>query len=153
VTSSDSSPGTVAGIKIRKARRGDASPVVALLSENNVVSDISTFNWIISHPEMEIFVAADSFDKPIGFLTLSHRPMMKASGRAASVDELVVSTNHRRKGIGRELLRQGVERARVLGIRRLQLEVATEDAGVSAFLLACGLTQVEWSVFQCQPYR
>jgi ribosomal protein S18 acetylase RimI-like enzyme len=138
--------------KVRRARRGDATPILALLADANLSCDSSTVNWIISHPEMEIFVAADTFDKALGFLTLSHRPMLKASGRTASVDELIVASAVRRRGVGRELLRHGVERARVLGVKRLQIEARHHEIEVALpFLKACGFETSALQVCHCHP--
>ncbi len=135
--------------RVRPARRGDATPIVQLLAQQNIVTDANTVTWIISHPEMEIFVAADQLDRPIGFATLSHRPLLKAGGRAGSIDELNVAEAWQRKGVGRELLKRVVERATVLSVKRLQVESygATSEA-VTAFFRACGFEQVEVGIYR-----
>ncbi len=70
--------------RIRPARRGDAAPIVQLLASQQVNTDANTVTWIISHPEMEVLVAADQLDRPIGVATLSHRPLLKAGGSACA---------------------------------------------------------------------
>lgn len=137
------------GYRVRPARRGDAAPIVALLAELGVQADPNTVTWIISHPEMEIFVAADALDKVIGFATFSHRPVLKTGGRSGTIDELTVARTWRRRGAGRELLRKVVERARVLSVRRLSIETAgpvTEE--LAAFFAACGFERTEIGVFK-----
>lgn len=138
-----------AGFKVRPARRGDAAPAVAILAEVGATSDTHTFQWTTSHPEMEVLVAADPLDKAIGLVTLSHRPILKLGGRAASIDELVVTRAWRRKGVGRELLRRAVERAKVLSVKRLEVQSlgpVTDD--VRAFFAACGFEQADVGTFR-----
>lgn len=137
------------GFRVRPARRGDAGPIVALLAEVGLAADSNTVTWIISHPEMEIMVAADPLDKVVGFATLSHRPVLKTGGRAGSVDELNVSKAWQRRGVGRELLRRVVERAKVLSVKRLELETyGPVSDGVRAFFAACGFEPAEVGVFR-----
>lgn len=135
--------------KVRPARRGDASPIVALLAELGIKSDPNNVTWIISHPEMELMVAADPLDKVIGFATLSHRPMLKTNGRAACIDELLVAPAWRRRGVGRTLLRKVVERAKVLSVNRLEMQTfAAPDEGVEAFFVACGFTRADVGTYR-----
>ncbi len=146
--SSDKAPAGL-NFKVRAARRGDAAPIVAVLAASAVTADVQTVTWIISHPEMEILVAADALDKVIGFVTLSHRPLLKAGGRAATIDELAVLPSFQRKGVGRELLRRAVERAKVLAVKRLEVQsLGTADEGVTAFFKACSFEPVPAGVFR-----
>jgi GNAT superfamily N-acetyltransferase len=140
--------GITAPFKIRAARRGDANGLVSLLAEERLVSDAHTVTWIVSHPEMEILVAADSLDKVVGFATLAHRPALKAGGRAASIDELVVAKAWRRRGVGRELLRKAVERAKVLTVRRLEIQTfGPVTPELEVFLQASGFVNQPAGVF------
>ena len=135
--------------RVRPARRGDALPIVAMLAEVGAQGSAETVNWIISHPEMEVMVASDQLDKPIGFITFSHRPLLKTGGRSGSIDELNVTQAWRRKGVGRELLKRVVERARVLGVKRLEVQTygpVTDD--VAAFFAKCGFDAASVGVFR-----
>lgn len=135
--------------RIRPARRGDAVPIVALLAQQNITTDANTVTWIISHPEMEIFVAADQLDRPVGFATLSHRPLLKTGGRAASIDELNVANGWQRKGVGRALLARVVERAKVLTVKRLEVQTyGATTPEVTAFFRACGFELADVGVFR-----
>jgi N-acetylglutamate synthase-like GNAT family acetyltransferase len=109
--------------RIRRARRGDAEAIRNLVKELGYPqgSDSQTVAWVISHPEIEIFVASDSHDKPVGMVTLSYRPQLRLSGRIGTVDELVVNEAWRKKGIGRALLQTVIERARALSMKRLEI--------------------------------
>ncbi len=135
--------------KIRPARRGDAQGIVSILNDAGASSDAQTFTWIISHPEMEILVAADSLDKVVGVVSLSHRPLLRVGGRAATIDELGVAKGWMRRGVGRELLKRAVERAKVLGVKRLEVETfhgVTDE--VEAFFKACGFERAQVGVFR-----
>jgi GNAT superfamily N-acetyltransferase len=122
---------------------------VAILTESGATSDTHTFTWTISHPEMEVLIAADPLDRAIGLVTLSHRPILKLGGRAATIDELVVLKAWRRRGVGRELLRRAVERAKVLSVKRLEVQTMgplTDE--VRAFFLASGFEQADVATFR-----
>ena len=70
------------GVRIRNARRGEAEPLAALLAALGYpeAADAQTVNWVLSHPEMEVLVAVDTHDRPIGMLSLSHRPQRAIEG-------------------------------------------------------------------------
>jgi N-acetylglutamate synthase-like GNAT family acetyltransferase len=137
-------PTATSVFRIRRARRGDAEALAALLKELGFPegSDTQTVHWVTSHPEIEIFVACDSQDRPVGMLSLSHRPQLRLRGRIATVDELVVTEAWRRRGVGRALLLHAIERARVLSVKRVEL-ASRQDAGVDSgnFYEACGFAQ------------
>ena len=139
----------MSGFKVRPARRGDASPITALMAELGFTGDAATVTWIVSHPEMELLVAADALDKAIGIVCLAHRPQIRLGGRVASIEELMVTQAWRRKGVGRELLKRAVERSRVLGVKRLEIQSLTAVAPeAAAFFVACGFVAADTSVFR-----
>jgi N-acetylglutamate synthase-like GNAT family acetyltransferase len=137
--------------RIRRARRGDADAIGNLLKELGYAqgSDAQTTNWVISHPEIEIFVASDSLDKPVGMVTLSHRPQLRLRGRIGTVDELVVTESWRRKGVGRALLQTVVERARALSMKRLEIvSHVTRLETAIAFYASCGFSEADAMVLR-----
>ncbi|MBS1149993.1 MAG: Acetyltransferase, family [Myxococcaceae bacterium] len=135
--------------KVRPARRGDATPITALMTELGFTADAATVTWIVSHPEMELLVAADALDKAIGIVCLAHRPQIRLGGRVASIEELMVTQAWRRKGVGRELLKRAVERARVLGVKKLEVQSLTAIAPEAlAFFSACGFLPADTAVFR-----
>lgn len=111
-------------------------------------ADQATVHWVISHPEIEVLVAGDPQDKPVGMITFSHRPMLRVKGRLAVIEELVVTESWRRRGVGRELVRRVVDRARSLGVK--QVELLTHDArlDVPRFFESCGFGPANTSVYR-----
>lgn len=149
VVHSSHTPPPSAEYRVRPARRGDAAFVVSLLADEGLSGDAHTVAWIISHPEMELLVAADGHDRAIGFISLTHRPTLKLGGRAATIDELLVSKAWRRRGVGRELLRRVIERARVLSVKRLEVQsFGLPHDGLASFLGACGFEPAQVGLFR-----
>jgi len=143
-------PATSSAFRIRRARRGDVEALSTLLRELGYTegSDTQTVHWVTSHPEIEIFVACDPQDRPVGMLSLSHRPQLRLRGRIATVDELVVTEPWRRRGVGRALLLHAIERARVLSVKRMELASRQESGPDTArFFEACGF------VADCMVFR
>lgn len=139
--------------RLRSARRGDAEAIKALVGELGYpdAADAQTVAWVISHPEMEIFIAADSMDKAVGLLTLSHRPQLRMKGRIATIDELIVTQSWRRRGVGRALIQKALERAKVLGARRIELTTHhARGDGVKAFYVGCGFVEGEASMMRLE---
>jgi GNAT superfamily N-acetyltransferase len=132
--------------RIRPARRGDAEAIGALLKELGYTNgaDAGTVHWVGSHPEMEVLVASDGRDRPIGLVSLSHRPQLRMNGRIATIDELVVTASWRRRGVGRALLKRAIERAKVLSVKRLELGTHHRRNEVAqAFCEACGFREAD----------
>jgi N-acetylglutamate synthase-like GNAT family acetyltransferase len=110
-------------IKIRPARRTDREAIASLLREMGYAdaADTSTMFWVLNHPEIDVFIAADAYDRAVGMVSLSHRPQLRLRGRIATVEELVVTANWRSKGVGSKLLAAAVARAKALSARRVEL--------------------------------
>lgn len=139
--------------RIRRARRGDSEALAALLRELGYPegTDTQTVHWVVSHPEIEVFVAGDPHDKPVGMVSLSHRPQLRFKGRIATLDELVVTESWRRRGVGRALLRHAIERAKVLSVKRLELAVLrARDEDLRRFCESCGFTEADWLLYRHQ---
>ncbi len=137
--------------RIRPARRGDVDALAQLLAELGYPgsADQATVHWVISHPEIEVLVASDAQDKAMAMVTFSHRPQLRAKGRVAMIEELVVTESWRRRGVARELLKRVVERARSLSVKHLEL--VTHDAKAEhlrPFFEACGFQAADVSVMR-----
>jgi GNAT superfamily N-acetyltransferase len=142
--------------RIRRARRGDAESLATLLREMGYPhgSDAQTVHWVISHPEIEIFVAADLQDRPVGMVSLSHRPQLRLRGRIATVDELVVTEAWRRRGVGRALIQQVIERcgARALSVKRIEVSGYAQET-LQNFYASCGFVQVSRTVMRYTEFE
>lgn len=141
--------------KIRQGRRADAQAIRSLVGELGYAegADPSTVNWIVSHPEMEIFVAADAQDKAVGLITLSHRPQLRLQGRIVTIDELVVAERWRRRGVGRELVRVVLGRAKVLGAKQVELLAPASSEPARAFLAALDFASADCVVLRARDLR
>ncbi len=132
--------------RIRRARRGDAESLATLLREMGYAhgSDAQTVHWVISHPEIEIFVASDPQDRPVGMVSLSHRPQLRLRGRIATVDELVVTETWRGRGVGKALMEQVLDRCgeRALSVKRLEVSAYALDE-LASFFEARGFVRVD----------
>lgn len=143
--------GPAASFRIRPARRGDAEGIAALLGELGYQpgGDPGIVNWVLSHPEMEAIVAADAHEKPIGLVTISHRPQLRLKGRICTIDELVVAAAWRRRGVGRKLMERVFERARVLEVKRMEITTLQgKDPHVLEFFRSAGFSEVDVAVFK-----
>ena len=91
--------------------------IVPLSEQETVLS------WVVQHPEMESFVAHDTFSyrRLFAVITLSHRPQLRLGGRVASIDLFVVEPEQRNKGIGHDLLAQAMRRAEALACKRIEI--------------------------------
>ncbi len=122
------------GVKIRTARRGDRDALYRLVAELGVnvpaAEQSSTLSWIVSHPETEVLIATDAYERGLGMLSLSHRPSLLTGGRLASVETLVVLPAMRSQGIGTELLDRALARARMLGCKAIEINSCSESGSL-----------------------
>lgn len=138
-------------VKIRPARRGDREAIAVLIKESGYhdAADASTQLWVLNHPEIDVFVAVDTGDRPVGYLSLSHRPQLRLRGRIATIDELVVSSMWRGKGVGSKLLAAAVARAKALSARRVDLlTVPDRTSSRRAFYARNGFVEVDTAVMR-----
>lgn len=137
--------------KVRSARRGDAEAISALLRELGYPAgaDAQIVNWVLSHPEMEVFIAGDAMDRPVGMISFSHRPQLRMKGRIATIDELVVAPAWRRRGVGSALVKRVIDRARTLSVKRLELVSHTPRSQTPAeFYAQAGLSDSDMMVLR-----
>jgi len=151
---SRSSPAPTPAFRVRLARRGDGEQLGLLLAElgHSGAGDTGTVHWVLSHPEIEVHVAADGGDHPLGLVSFSHRPQLRLSGRIATIDELVVLPSARRQGVGRALMQRALERARVLSVKRVDLQLPSVPTEATfRFCEAMGFTDAERGVLTRAP--
>jgi GNAT superfamily N-acetyltransferase len=99
-------------------------------------------------------VAADPQDRPVGMVSLSHRPQLRLRGRIATVDELVVTETWRRRGVGRALIQQVIERcgARALSVKRIEVSSYAQEA-LQGFYASCGFQRVDRTVMRYTEFE
>jgi|SRR5690242_8471000 GNAT superfamily N-acetyltransferase len=151
---SQASLSTSSTFRVRLARRGDGEHLGLLLAElgHAGAGDTATVHWVLSHPEIEVHVAADGSDRPLGLLSFSHRPQLRLTGRIATIDELVVLPSARRQGVGRALVKRALERARVLSVKRVELQLpSVPDEATYRFCEAMGFRDAERGVVTLTP--
>jgi RimJ/RimL family protein N-acetyltransferase len=122
-------------IRVRKAEPGDAAELVRLAEAvageegrwilategwRSVSDERRYLKTVLRHPDAVVLVAEED-GRVVGRLSLSRDPH-PASRHVADVG-LMVSSEHRRKGIGRSLLEGAVEWARRSEISKLELHV------------------------------
>lgn len=122
-------------IRVRPAKPADAPALVALAeavggepgrwilsadSWRSVGEERRYLRTVERHPDAAVFVAEDD-GRVVARLSLSRDP--HPSSRHVADLGLMVVEGHRRRGIGRMLLDEGVAWARSSGIRKLELHV------------------------------
>lgn len=86
------------------------------------------------------FVAIDDSEL-VGTILCGH------DGRRGLIHHLVVAPSHRRRGLGRALLRQGLSALRLEGITKAHLMVFRANESGLAFWRAVGIERTELSLF------
>ncbi len=143
------------GVMVRRARPGDAAPMLSLIHQLGYTPDAhgydETFAQVVRHPEAAVFVAAEG-PRVIGYLALSHRPQIRLGGRCASIDEMVVDQSRRGDGIGTALLEAAIEYSRGLGCRRVELHTRrSRESFQRGFYASHGFREVDSAVMRLEP--
>ena len=73
-------------------------------------------------------LAARSNGGFLGVAVISFRPSISVGGRFASVEEIYVRPENRRRGVGRALLGSAIERCSRKGISYIEVQVVDEEA-------------------------
>jgi GNAT superfamily N-acetyltransferase len=125
--------------RVRPLKRSDRDAIFRLLAEDGWVVDAAdqetAVSWIVQHPEMESWVAHDaaSFSRLLGFITMSHRPLLRLAGRVAVIDAFAIAREARGKGIGTDLLDNVLRRAANLACKHVEVSLPAERDGRYAF--------------------
>ena len=134
-----------AGVELRPAARDDLDAVLALLAQREsapaleIEPGAAAERWEVflrSIDSAPFLAVADG--EPAAVLLLSFRRRLNFATWEGSVPELVVSAGHRRRGIGRALLRVAIEEWRLRGAHRLAVELAPGEEAGRALLSGMG---------------
>lgn len=133
---------------LRTATRADLPAVLALLADENRVVDPASvvidgayekaFADIESDPRNEMLVLVDG-DTVLGCLQATYIPGLGKRGKERALIEAVrVRADRRGDGLGRELMKQAVDRARLRGCALVQLTSSKQRAEAHRFYESLG---------------
>ncbi|MFF3351902.1 GNAT family N-acetyltransferase [Streptomyces sp. NPDC002917] len=133
---------------LRTATRADLPAVLALLADENRVVDPASvvvdeayekaFADIASDPRNEMLVLVDG-DTVLGCLQATYIPGLGKRGEERALIEAVrIRADRRGDGLGRELMKQAVDRARLRGCALVQLTSNKRRADAHRFYESLG---------------
>jgi ribosomal protein S18 acetylase RimI-like enzyme len=127
-------------MKIREATVEDSAVIAQLMAQ--LIEASGYEGWQVSPEQVEeslrkmansdayqVLLAEDG-GQVVGLLSLSFRHTLFHSAPSALIDELVVERAHRRRGVGRQLMAEAIERCRAAGC--CEIEVSTERSNEAA---------------------
>jgi GNAT superfamily N-acetyltransferase len=132
-------PGSSKDYRVRPLKRSDRDAIFKLLAEDgwvvNTGDQETAVSWIVQHPEMESWVAHDaaSFSRLLGFITMSHRPVLRLAGRIAFIEDFAVAREARGRGIGTDLLDNVMRRVANLACKRVEVSLPGKADGRHTF--------------------
>jgi GNAT superfamily N-acetyltransferase len=139
-------------IRVRKATESDLPVIGKLLAELIQAMDntegidigiaVKTCQRLLNDANSH-FLVAELEGTPVGFINFTVRQTVLHRSPSAMIDELVVTKEYRRKGIGKQLVLAAIEKCRKLGC--CEVEVSTEQTNVKAreFYRKCGFDKTE----------
>ncbi len=130
-------------MELRPARRGDVAAIVALLADDvhgaaretpaQLDGYYAAFDQIAGDANQEL-VVAERDGVVVGTFQLSFIPQLGHGGRrVAQIEAVRVAAPLRGRGLGAEMMRWAVERARAAGCVRVQLTSNKERADAHRF--------------------
>ncbi len=136
--------------KIRQARRGDRAGLAELLRDYGYpnAADSNTMLWVFKHPEIDLFVAVDAADRPVGYVSLSLRPQLRLCGRIATIDEFIVDAAWMARGVPEALLQAVLDRARGMAAKRIELATHEHRALGTEFWVQHGFAKIDNAVMR-----
>jgi|SRR5919202_840432 ribosomal protein S18 acetylase RimI-like enzyme len=124
------------GVQIRRATTADACEVLKLWRQADAhpthTDDVESIDRLIAHDPEALLVAVDDGANVVGSVIATW------DGWRGSIYRLVVAPGHRRRGLGRQLLRAGEDRLRNKHAVRLQAIVVETDVNACAFWRSSG---------------
>ena len=109
---------------------------------------IAGLTEIINHPEVGNIVIVIEGSRIVGMVNLLYTISTALGGTVAILEDMVVSTNVRGKGIGSELLNYSFELAKSKGCQRITLLTDNDNESAHRFYQKHGFTQSSMTVFR-----
>jgi aminoglycoside 6'-N-acetyltransferase I len=132
------------GLEIRAVTGADAPGVSELLSEAGLLvaprSLTDRLDGIREAPGAALI--AVEWGPPSGLVLLHWYRTLGSDQPTAQITTLLVGADHRRRGIGRLLVKAAAQAARVAGCGTLELLAAPEQQALHHFCRATGFTEV-----------
>jgi len=139
-------------IVVRKAKESDLPAIKRLLAELvNAMDDTECIDMRVAPRLWERlladarsrFLVATAWGTPVGLIHFTIRQTVLHRSPSGMIDELVVSNEYQRKGVGRQLVLAAIEMCRQLGC--CEVEVSTERTNFKArrFYRKCGFDKEE----------
>ena len=138
-------------LQIRKASDSDYSEIKKLvkqLYDNLEVKDgkekvlsFKKFSNLINDHSIMILVAKIN-SNTLGYLTLNFNKTLLDIGISAIIDELVIDTDFRGKGLGKRLVAEAVKNAKELGCSEIGVGTEIENTDARDFYKSCGFDEI-----------
>jgi len=140
-------------LKIRKADRDDIKDILAIYAEPDIdsgkVLDINSaetiFNKMKSYPDYTLYVAAADNQIVGSFALLIMDNLAHMGAPSAIVEDVVVSSKWRSRGIGRQMIRFAMEKARKAGCYKLALSCSINRGRAHKFYESLGFEKHGYS--------
>ncbi|MEO3812975.1 GNAT family N-acetyltransferase [Sphaerisporangium sp. B11E5] len=135
-------------VSFRAARREDVPLIVGLLIDDEIGAGregdpgdevyVTAFEAIDADPRQELIVA-ESEGRVVGTMQITYIPgLSRRGGERALVEAVRVGAAMRGQGLGRQMMRLAVERARERGCRMVQLTSDKARADAHRFYTSLG---------------
>lgn len=139
-------------MQIRLAHELDYEELIKLYNDFIVEDrysrhDGDSFKKALNNPNNFIYVAKDE-NKLVGFASFSIRDVIRYPRPIAELDELFVSSDYRKKGLGKDLMKIVEDKARALNCYRLYIESSYKHEIAHKFYEAQGYTNYGYHFFK-----
>ncbi|MEO5590807.1 MAG: GNAT family N-acetyltransferase [Gemmatimonadaceae bacterium] len=133
---------TASPVTFRPATAADADAVSALLDELGYPTSPAAIPSRLAALHSEngtVLLAVDISKSPLGMICLARHAVLHDSGPVAYITALVVATQARRRGVGRQMVQAAIKWAAAHGCVRLSVTSAERRTDAHVFYPACGL--------------
>jgi GNAT superfamily N-acetyltransferase len=139
-------------VVIRKARKSDLPAIRKLVAElvdalnDTECIDIRSTDRTLGHllkDDRSHFLVAAMKGTPVGLIHFMIRQTILHRSPSALIDELIVTKEYQKKGIGKQLVLATIQKCRQIGC--CEVEVSTEQTNIEAreFYKSCGFNKSE----------